>query len=251
MAITLGSNAQDSGIPSGILTYIGTTGVTEDGLPGGNESDAEAFIAYLEGNWKAVMELLGTGIGDREQALIFSAAEFLGADAYLEFASQALTLFENGKVSQAPFENLISGLTRKDGFFYANSNDARVKRMLIRVKEVLPESSRVASEIENALAGNAAEELSRQRAMNGLPALESLGANKPPEDTRDRQSPNGGVSRPITDSRDRSSDSQIETNEPNAGSESSSIRPIFIILAIAVLGILVLLIGVFLRGRAS
>lgn len=249
MKIVSGAAAQDSDIPSEILTYIETAGVTEDGLPGGKEADAEAFIEYFGNDWKTVVALLGDGLDGREQALIFSAAEFLDPDIYLAVAIEALGLFEDRKVSQGPLENLISGQTRKDGFFYANSEDARVRQMLLRAREALPEGSRVVSEIENALAGDISEEISRQRAINGLSALESLDPDQPPEKTPDRQNTNGEASGANTETQDGSSGSSIKTTERSGKSESMSVKPIFVIAVSAVLGILIFLLRAFLRGR--
>lgn len=246
MATTYGMFAQESDIPAEILTYIKTAGVTEDGLPGGTEAEAEAFIDYLETDWKTVASLIGTGMEDREQALIFSAAEFLAPETYLSFTSEALRLFENGKVSQAPIENLISGQTRKDGFLYANSKDERTKQILLRASKALPDSSRVAREIDDALAGNVAGQIARQRAMNGLPVLETLR----PEDPLGRQNSEGPSSEPIVGDQREASDSPIQTKGKDSKSPTLPKWPL-VLGAIAVLSILVLLIRAFLRGRAS
>lgn len=239
--------AQNSGIPPEILAYIETAGVTEDGLPGGKEADAEAFIAYFEKEWESVMALLRTGLEGREQSLIFSAAEFLQPETYASVASEALGLFEDGKVSQGLLENLISGRTRKDGFFYANAEDARIQQILRRATEVLPNGSRVVVEIENALASDISDEISRQRAMNGMPPLESLNQEQSPHNTPNLQNRRGEAS----GSSDGALADRIHSQGRSGGSESTLVKPLLVIVAIAVLGILLLLLRAFLRGRAS
>jgi hypothetical protein len=252
MSIASGVVAQNSDIPPNILTYLKTAGTTEDGLPGGSEADAESFIAYFAKEWETVVTLLGTGLEDRKQALIFSAAEFLDPETYLSVTSEAIELFEDGKVTQGPLENLVSGQTRKDGFLFANADDGRIKRILLRAAEVLPDDSRVVTEIENALAGDLSHEISRQRAMSGMPPLESLDQEGSHKESADLQSREGSSSEASSVTSNESTGNRVDSEELDGGFESPTLpKWALAVIVVAAVGILLLLIQAFLRGRAS
>lgn len=251
MSITSGAIAQNSDIPPNILTYLETAGTTEDGLPGGSEADAELFIDYFAKEWETVIALLGTGLEGRKQALIFSAAEFLDPETFLSVTSEAIDLFEDGKVAQGPLENLISGQTRKDGFLFANTDEARIKQILWRAAEVLPDDSRVIAGIEDALAGDLLHEISRQRAMSGMPPLESLDQEGIPKESTDLQSREAGSPEASSVTSNEPLGNRVNSEEPSAESESPSLpKWALAVIVVAVLGILFLLVRAFLRNQA-
>lgn len=168
------SNAENTGIPEKQFSYLKSARVSEDGAPGGSEKDAASFVDYLESDKQAVIDLLSEGIGNREQALVFACAEFMSPWSYVDFVARVSDLFEEGKVSQKSFEDLVSGLSIKDGFLYFNASHPDVKEILVQAKRALPPESSIVDNIARALNGDAAEEVRRRRSLAGYPPFEKL-----------------------------------------------------------------------------